>query len=238
MSLPVIAVPEDTIQLWSKRKPTRIRPYLVGEEKLLLMAQQTKDPEEVSKAVKQVIRRCTFEEVNPDTLPSFDIEWLFLQLRARSVNNVIDANFRCLNKVGDIASLQVECGTLVNTKIDIADIKMTVPEGHTNKVMLTDTIGVTLKYPTAETGAGDIFTDQLASFIETVFTTNGGVVEVSEQALEEVTAWVDRLSLDQVAKIRVFFETMPHLSYEFTFTCPKCGWTTECKLQGLMDFFG
>ena len=78
MSLPVIATPEDTITLWSVKKPVRIRPYLVGEEKILLMAKQANDQKEIEQAVKQIIRRCTFDEVNPNTLPSFDIEWLVL----------------------------------------------------------------------------------------------------------------------------------------------------------------
>lgn len=240
MSLPVIIAPEDLIKLWSIKKPVRIRPYLVGEEKLLLMAQQANDPKEVEKAVKQIIRRCTFDEVNPETLPSFDIEWLFLQLRARSVNNVIEGNFRCQNLTTVTNEVPVRpkpCGTPVKILIDIANIKMTVPEGHTNKIWLTDKIGITLKYPTAETGTGEIFTDKLASFLDTVFTADGTVTEVSEEPPADVTRWVETLSLSQVGKIKTFFETMPRLFYTFNFLCPKCGYTEDITLQGLTDFF-
>jgi hypothetical protein len=247
MSLPVIAIPEDTITLWSSpNKPTRIRPYLVGEEKLLLIAQQTEDPEEVKKAVKQIIRRCTFNGVNPDTLPSFDIEWLFLQLRSRSVSNIIESNFRCQNPVANegtavggqpVEGLTHPCGAAVKIRININDIKMTVPEGHTNKVMLTDTLGVTLKYPTSDVPDSTDITVLLQTYLETVFTTDGTVTEVSEQSPADVAAWIDTLSLDMVKKIQNFFLTMPQLSYTFTFKCEKCGYTEDIVLRGLMDFF-
>ena len=114
---------------------------------------------------------------------------------------------------------------------------MMVPEGHTNKIWLNEHVGITLKYPTAETGSGEIFTDKLVSFLDTVFTTDGSVTEVSEEPINDVKQWVDTLTLPQVEKIRTFFETMPRLSYTFNFLCPKCGYTEDITLQGLADFF-
>ena len=241
MSLPVIAIPEDTIKLYSMSKLVRIRPYLVGEEKLLLLAQETKDPVEVKKAVKQVIRRCTFDDVNPDTLPTFDLEWVFLQLRARSVSNIIEENYICQNQVSKTDANGVisiaACGGKVNVKIDIADIKMTLTEGHTNKVMLNDKIGVTLKYPTADVDITKPFDELLMTYIQNVFTSDGEVAEVSEQTPEELAKWVDTLSIQQVGKIKVFFETMPKLSHTFEFKCATCGYSETITLQGLSDFF-
>jgi hypothetical protein len=243
MSLPSFVVPEDTIKLWSIKDPVRLRPYLVGEEKLLLIAQATNDPEEVTKAVKQIIRRCTFETVDPSTLPSFDIEWMFLQLRARSVSNLIESTFICQNEVAEPPNTMTtvtgmkKCENRVKISIDINDIKMTVPDGHSNKVMLDDKIGVTLKYPTADIPETQGFAETLVAHLATVFTADGGVTEVSEENPDEVKAWVDTLSLAHVAKIRQFFLTMPRLAYEFEFKCDKCGYTEPVTLHGLTDFF-
>jgi len=246
MSLPAIAIPEDSIKLWSIPKPVTIRPYLVGEEKLLLIAQQTNDDAEVKKAVKQIIKRCTFEGVNPDTLPSFDIEWLFLQLRCRSVSNMIETNFKCQNIVPNegtavdgkaVEGLTHVCNTTVPINIDINDIKMVVPDGHTNKIWLNTDLGVTLKYPTGDVVETDDFVATLIKHLDTVFTKAGDVTEVSETSIIETTAWVNTLSLQHVQKIRQFFDTMPRLSHTFTFLCPKCGYTEDVTLQGLSDFF-
>lgn len=232
MSLPTIAIPEDTIKLWSVAKPVTIRPYLVGEEKLLLIAQQTNDDAEIKKAVKQIIKRCTFDAVNPDILPSFDIEWLFLQLRCRSVSNMIETNFKCQNMVNEAV-----CNTTVPINIDINDIKMVVPDGHTNKIWLNDDVGVTLKYPTGDGAETDDFVAILLKHLDTVFTKTGEVTEVSETAVTEITEWVNTLSLQHVQKIRQFFDTTPRLAHTFTFLCPTCGYTEEVTLQGLPDFF-
>ncbi len=243
MSLPSFVVPEDTITLLSIPTPVRLRPYLVGEEKLLLIAQATNDPAEVLKAVKQIIRRCTFETVNPDILPSFDIEWMFLQLRARSVSNMIESTFICQNEVTtppstmDLSVSIKKCDNRVKISIDINDIKMTVPEGHTDKIMLDDKIGVTLKYPTADIPESQGFAETLMAHLVTVFTADGEVTEVAEEQPDEVRAWVDTLSLAHVAKIRQFFLTMPRLSYTFEFKCDKCGYSEQVTLHGLSDFF-
>ena len=240
MSLPMLAVPEDTITLLSIPKPVTYRPYLVGEEKILLMAQaaqeQNKDTKEVEKAIKQIIQRCTFQKIDVDALPSFDIEYLFLQLRAKSVNNIIHAQFRCKHVVDE-----KPCDTLVPVTININDIKLTVPEGHSKKVMLSDTIGVTMKYPTAA-----VYEDYLSSpnqlgileaCLDTVFTVGGEVNEVKEQPPAEVKRFIESLTLGNVEKIRTFFETMPRLAYTFNFKCPACGYAEDVTLQGLTDFF-
>jgi hypothetical protein len=237
MSFPRLAVPEDTIKLVSRTKPVRIRPYLVGEEKIMLIAQQAveQDPEskEVEKAVKQIIGRCTFGEVDPDTLPIFDVEWLFLQLRAKSVNNVIDAQFRCVT----MTPAGTKCDTLVPISIDINDIKMTIPEGHSNKVMLDDTTGIILKYPTAPTASDDTI-EALCNCLDNVFLTTGDVFEAKDQTPAEVRAFVEALTLPQVERIRTtFFDTMPRLSHTFAFTCPKCGHSEDITLEGLTSFF-
>jgi len=260
MSLPQIAVPEDTIKLLSQKQPIRYRPYLVGEEKIMLMAQaaheQNPDGKDIEKAVKQIIKRCTFDGLNPDTLPSFDTEYLFLQLRAHSVSNIIESQFRCKKKItveradvpevttADVPEVTTkECNTFVSVNINIDDIKLIVPEGHTNKVMLSSDIGVVLKYPSSDThdeilkNPNDL-TGALMSCIEAIYTAGGDYYEAKDQTKDELQTFVDRLSLTNILKVKEsFFDSMPRLEYKFEFKCPKCGYTEEVTLRGLTDFF-
>jgi hypothetical protein len=235
MALPQIVTPEYTLKLFSLAKPITFRPYLVKEEKLLLMAQQGGTPTEVESAVRQIVRNCTNGTVNVDTLPPFDLEYMFLQLRGKSVNNLIESQYECQNLVEG-----KRCGTFVPININIDDIKLVVPEGHTNRVMLSDELGVILKYPTVS-GITDTNADIvsiLAGCLSQIFKTSGEVWEVSEESTEDVQNFIETLTVSQVDKFRPFFETMPKLSHTFTFKCSKCGYTEDITLHGLMDFFG
>lgn len=243
MALPNIVVQEHEVKLFSQPKPVRFRPYLVKEEKILLMAQQSNDPAEVSRAAKQVIENCTFGALNMTKLPTFDVEYMFIQLRAKSVNNIVTLNFECRNTVAESKAPDGLCHHNVPVTIDLDAIKLTVPEGHTNRVWLTDDVGVILNYPSAElfeayTVKEEVdVVDLLAACLKTVFTKDGEVHEVTEQTPEEVKTFVERLSLPQIEKLRVFFDTMPHLAHTFTFKCDQCGYEEEVTLSGLMDFF-
>jgi hypothetical protein len=245
--LPTLVAPQHEVKLFSVKKPVTIRPYLVGEEKIFLMASQSGDAKEVEAAVKQVISNVTNGTVNVEKLPSFDLEYLFLQMRARSVNNLIEVPFNCNKEVpATTENGKAVCKGQMVAKIDIDQIKLEVPEGHTNKFWITDDIGVQFKYPTYDTmqklETADM-TDSLQistllkEVLETVFTKSGEVHEVSEQPPAEVDRFVSTLTLQQVETLRVFFETMPRVRYTFTFKCPKCGHTEDVTLQGLMDFF-
>jgi hypothetical protein len=248
MSLPSLVIPTYEVKLLTVSKPVTFRPYLVKEEKILLIAQQSEDPKEVERAVKQIATNCTDGTVNVDKLASFDLEYLYLQLRAKSVNNVLDIQYECKNKrpetlPPDLVHKDGLCHALVPITIKLDEIQVVVPEGHTNTIMLDDKIGVTLKYPTADSYAilsregADVF-DLLGSCLETVFTASGEVHEIAESSPAELQAFVESLTVPQVDKIKRFFETMPSLSHTFTFACSKCGYTEEITLRGLQDFFG
>lgn len=236
MSLPTLAVPEETVTLYSRNTPVRIRPYLVGEEKILLMAQQAQEQDantkEVENAVRQIIKRCTFGDVDVTALPMFDVEWLFLQLRAKSVSNLIAANFRCVNDVNG-----KPCNTVVPVNIDINTIQMTVPDGHTNRIWLDDTTGILLKYPTMPDVNGDIV-DAICACLEAVFLKSGEVFEIKDHSPDDIRAFVEQMSIPQCDRVRAtFFDTMPRLAYTFTFTCPQCQHSEEVTLRGLASFF-
>jgi hypothetical protein len=245
MSLPTIVAPEYTIKLYSQKQPIKYRPYLVKEEKLLLMAQQANDPKEVEAAVKQIIRNCTFDKLNVDVLPTFDLEFLFLQLRARSVNSIIEVNFTCQNKLSETAIDEKEgrCGAHVPVEIAIDDIQLQIPDEHTNTFWINDDIGVSLLYPNAsmlelfESDSAEHMLTLLSRCLETVYTKSGDVYEVKELTETEVRTFIESLTLNQVAVFQKFFETMPRLAHTFPFKCPKCGYEEQVTLSGLMDFF-
>lgn len=247
--LPKIVAPQYEVKLFSVKKPVTIRPYLVAEEKLFLTAAQSGDPKEVEAAVKQVIANVTNGSINVDKLPSFDLDYLFLKMRARSVNNIIDVKFRCNN---DVPSTSTESGVdkckgTMAVKIDIDDIKLEVPEGHTNSFLINDDTGVTFKYPTYELMQGFSQTDLndnmelttlLKSTLDTVYTVKTAEVhDVSQVPEKELDAFINSLSIRQIDVLRTFFETMPRVRYQFMFVCPVCKYTEDVSLEGLMDFF-
>jgi len=243
MSLPVITAPTYKVKLISLPKPIKFRPYLVKEEKLLLMAQQGGDATEIEETVKQIVRNCTNDAFDVDKLASFDLEYLFLQLRAKSVNNLVELRFECKNQLPSSEGGTKACGAIVPLSVNLDEVKTVVPEGHTKKIMLTDEVGVTLRYPTAKSynvlvsDASDIL-QGLADCLETIFTKEGTVHEVSEQDPAEVQTFIESLSLPHIEKLKAFFDTMPRLSYTMEFKCPKCGYTEDITLSGLQDFFG
>lgn len=245
MSLPVIQTPTYEVKLVSQPKPVVFRPYVVKEEKLLLMAQQGNDPKEVDRAVKQVITNCTFGKLDISRVPSFDVEYMFLQLRARSVNNIIEVKFECQNAVNPPTEKHDgRCHNVVDVNINIDDIKIVVPDGHTPKIQLTDDIGIVMRYPTGESfdtivnNLPEDITEILSKCIDKIYLKDGTVFEMSEQPIDELQTFIDSLTIPHVEKIREFFDTMPRLSYSFVFTCSKCGYTEDVTLMGLMDFFG
>lgn len=237
MAFPVLHVPESYIKLQSQTKPVKVRPYLVGEEKILLMAQQSEDPEEVKKAIGQILETCTFGKLDIQKLPSFDLEYLFIQLRAISVGSDLEVQWRCQNKVED-----KHCGNIVPCTVDLNKIQTRAGEGHTRTIMFSTDTGVKLRYPTTEilntveSKDGVFNSDLVERCIETIYSPEG-VHEVSDGEEAELKTFVERLSVEQFAKIQNFFDTMPTLTTTVEFRCSKCGYQQDLVLSGLMDFF-
>lgn len=245
MSLPTVTAPTYELKLQSFSKPIKYRPYLVKEEKILLMAQEGGDEIEIEQAVKDIIRICTFGVIEPDTLPSFDLELLFLHLRAKSVNNIVELRYECKNVRlgGTNEGDDGVCHSMETIKVDLDTIKLVVSPDHTKKIMITDNFGCVMRYPTnkhiqvfRESGNKDSVT-MIAECIESIFDITGNIHETKDEKPEEVVSFVESLSLQQVSKFRQFFETLPHLEHKFTFTCSKCGYTEDIVLAGLLDFF-
>lgn len=248
MSIPTVTAPTYEVKLLSLKQPVKYRPYLVKEEKLLLMAQEGGDEDEIERTVKEIIRTCTFGAIDPDALPSFDLEMLFLNLRAKSVNNIVNIRYECKNvPEGQLPLEDTEdkvCHQMVTVSVNLDEVKLTVPPGHTKKVMITDKLGCVMRYPTdkhvkvfREASSADA-ASMIAECIETIYDVSGEVYETKDAKPEEVVAFVESLSISQVNKFRAFFETLPHLEHSFEFKCPKCGYTEQITLAGLSDFFG
>ena len=241
MSLPVINAPEHSVKLFSKKEPVTIRPYLVKEEKILLMAKESGSEADIETAVKQIIRNCTFGKLDIESLPSFDLEFLFLQLRARSVNNIIEIHYQCRAQNAD----GEECKQPNAVRIPLDDITIVADPEHKNLVQLASNLTVEMKYPTTQRLQSlvdikktdvELSVDVIADCIKTLIIENK-VYEATDYTKEDLVTFIDGLTLPQVGEIQKFFDTMPGISYNTTFKCVKCGYTEPLRYKGLMDFF-
>jgi T4 bacteriophage base plate protein len=250
MPLPKIDLPIFELKLVSLPKPVKFRPFLVKEEKLLLMALQSNDEDSIFKTIKQVINNCLVEDVDIDKLPIFDIEYLFLNVRARSVGEKVETVFICRNVVGKETNengleIDVECKHLMQVGINVLDIKPPNDDVPT-KVYVTDKIGLQLRFPTlrsfksiesviANPDNSAVF-DMIYDCTEYVFDENG-MYYVKESAKEEFVSFLESLTQEQFDKIAAFFENLPKIQYDVDTKCTKCEFDHKLHLEGLNDFF-
>ena len=251
MALPKIVTPEYTIQLKSIETPVRFRPYLVKEEKLFLTAKESNDPKEIERAVLQVIKNCTFGEVDVDNLPTFDVEYLFLQLRAKSVNNVLDLRYECRNTLRDKSQRESEtddgrCHNTVTLKVDLNEIAITTDDAHASTVTLQSGLLVEMAYPSMKVvqsiqaldgAAADQVTKMLIASMKTITDAEGTAYEVRDYTDEERLEFVDGLPVEDLRSFEAFFTTMPAVRSEVPFHCDKCEHDETIALQGLTAFF-
>ena len=250
MPLPIIATPTYTLEQPSTGKQISFRPFLVKEEKLLLMATEIEDENEAAheavKAIKQIIENCCEGLDNIDDLPLFDLEYIFLQLRAKSVGEVVEPEIICS-----------ECEGRIKLKIDVSKIKVTKPEGHKFDMKITDEVGVKMKYPSFDLFqrrmVGSEFTvdqlfDILIDCIECIYTEEE-VHKIDDYSRAEVITFLESLSQEQFKKLQDFFETIPRVEHVAKYTCKnkvrtgdttseRCGHKGEVVLSTLNDFFG
>jgi hypothetical protein len=236
MALPKIGYPTFETELPSTGKPIKYRPFVVKEEKVLLLALESEDEKQITSAVKDLIKNCVLTRIKVEDLPSFDLEYLFLRIRAVSVSDEIKMTVTCR----DDGQTQVE------KIIDINSIKVIKPEGHTNKIMLSDDTGVVMKYPgmqrfiESEFLNKDIKTEEVFNFIaESIDQIFDGedVYDSSTTSKKEMVEWVETLTTKQFEKVQKFYETMPKLSHTFTVKNPKTGVESDYTIEGLQNFF-
>ena len=235
MALPKLKSPTFTFTVPSTKQEIVYRPFTVQEEKVLLIAQESKDQKAIIRSVQQIINNCIVEgEIDVDDFAPFDIEFFFLQLRARSVNNVLRL------KITDPDDVKVTH----NYEVDLDDVHLTFPEGHERKIQLTDELGVTMRYPSLtalskfdfdESNMTEDIFGVIKETIESVYDSEN-VYPFHDETPEEQDAFLDSLSSEAFQKLRTFYDTMPKLEHDVTITRPDKT-TFTIPLRGLSDFF-
>lgn len=232
MSLPKIDQPLFEATIPSSQKKIMFRPFLVKEEKLLLIAQASNDTADMIRSIKQVVQNCVQTELNLDQLTTFDLEYLFLKLRARSVNNVVKLSYR-----------DTEDDKLYDFELDLDTIEIVMPENINANIKVSDSIGITMKYPSADiTDKMGVFSNEvelmtffITNCIDTIYDEEN-VYVLSEYSQEEINEFLDSLSVSAFEKIKEFFETMPRLYHKLTYK-NSLGNDREIELTNLRDFF-
>jgi len=237
MALPVIETPTYELTLPSQDTKVSFRPFLVKEEKLMLIALESGEEKQIQEATKKILAACTFDKINIEELPTFDIEYMFLQIRAKSV--------------GEISKFKVICPddkkTYTDIEIDLTKVEVQVDDAHTNKVIIDDTrqLGVVLKYPTLsmmnktdlKDADYDTAFDLMVGCVHEIFE-GDKIYPGQDSTKEELKEFLEKLPQGAFDKIKTFFDTMPRLRYEQEVTNPKTGVKSTVTFSGLQDFFG
>ena len=230
MALPLLNdTPKYELKIPSTGKKVKFRPFLVKEEKVLLVAAESKDPNLMISTIIDTIKACVQSNVNVDSLTTFDLEYLFIQLRAKSV--------------GERAPLKIKCESCEaenDYEVDFDDIKCVVKQKD-NVIKLTDDISVEMKYPSYnelrdtddEEEAG---LNVLHSCISAVLTPDDRI-DVADEPVESVKNFINSMTADQFKKISEFATNIPKVEYDIDFDCEKCGEHTHIELRGVQDFF-
>ena len=238
MPLPKISTPTYELELPSTGQKIQYRPFLVKEEKVLLISLESEDTKQITTAIKTVIKNCVLtKNIKVESLPTFDIEYLFLNIRGKSVGENIELNIICPD----------DGETTVPVEINIDDISVQKSEDHTNKIRIDESIMMEMKYPSLEQfiktnfdfknqNAMDQSFDLIASCIDKIYTEDE-VWATSDVTKKELMEFLDQMNSSQFKEIERFFETMPKLSHEIKVTNPNTKIESTVVLEGLSSFF-
>ena len=238
MPLPKIATPTYELVLPSTEKTVRYRPFLVKEEKLLVLALESEDNKQITTAIKTVIKSCvTAKGLKVETLPTFDIEYLFLNIRGKSVGEDLEVNIICPD----------DKETEVKVNINLDDIKCKKNSDHTNKIKLDDNLMMEMKYPSLdefiksnfdldEKNQMDQSFDLIASCIDKIYSEEE-VWTAEDCTKKEMSEFLESMNSSQFKEIETFFETMPKLSHTLKVTNPNTKVVSDVTLEGLAAFF-
>lgn len=236
MGLPLQAAPTYELTIPSSGKKIKYRPFLVKDEKALMIAQQSENLDVMVSTLKAVISACVNTKINPDELAIFDLEYIFSQIRAKSV--------------GEVSELVFTCGHCDNEKnkyklaLDISQLEVSKNKDHSSKIPLFDNVGIIMKYPSIDIlkkidkGFSDPenVIDIIIDCIDMIYTEDE-VFHAKEQTREELKEFLENLTKEQFDKIERFFETMPKFQKLIEFDCPACGAHNQLMLEGVQNFF-
>lgn len=238
MALPQLNnTPYYDITIPSTGENTRFRPYLVKEEKVLLVAYETQDVTQITNAMLHIIDSCV-ETINTQKITTFDMEYIFLQIRSKAVGENVDLKIMCTHG---------ECMEQTDVKVNIADIKIVMPDNKNNIIELEEDMSIELKYPYYKVIASNKIIMESESEIEILYETIQACLNVlqlkderivfADEPYEEIVNFVGNLSTEQFRKLQDFVNSIPVISKDVTFTCAKCNNDVTQTLQGTSDFF-
>ena len=238
MPLPKLNTPTYELTLPSSNRKVKYRPFLVKEEKILLIAMESEDEKEMQNAVKQILKNCILTRgISVDKLAVFDIEYLFLNIRGKSVGEEITLNIVCPD----------DEKTEVEVAVNVEDVKIQKSDKHDPVIQLTDQVGIVMKYPSMEMFVKNNITGENQQKVDTIFdmtidcisqvVEGEDVLEAKSFSKKEMLEFVETFDTQQFQKIQDFFETMPKLSHKIKVLNPKTNIESEVTIEGLSSFF-
>tara|TARA_X000001382_G_scaffold121604_1_gene104018 strand:- start:695 stop:1387 length:693 start_codon:yes stop_codon:yes gene_type:complete len=229
MKLPSVALPKYQIHVPSTGEKVFYRPFVVKEEKVLLIALESGEYPMIAKAIKDIVNSCTYEQLDVETMPIFDICYLFINIRAKSVGETVEPNLICKS-----------CKFKNPTEINLSEIQVMGDLSKDKKLKLGENVGMVLKYPALNTEEDvdgvDLSLHSIADCIEMIFE-GDNVFKAEDIKKEELVGFIENLTHQQFESILEFFAEMPRLCHSVNYTCSQCGEKNEVTLEGLGDFF-
>lgn len=244
MPLPKISSPIFELTLPSNGKSVRYRPFLVKEQKILMLAMEGNEKNGIATAIKQIINNCALDNIDVDKLPTFDLEYFFTRLRAKSIGEKVDLRMRHPNALNAKSN---ECRHETNVSFNLLDLQVSKKDNHSDKIILDEqqNIGIKMRYPTMDQDIDideesatqlDLATEAIINSIEYVFDKES-IFNREDYTKDELKDFIDNLSQSQFEKLALFFDTMPKLKQEIKWKCPACGEKESVTLEGMTSFF-
>jgi hypothetical protein len=241
MALPKLDVPTYEIVLPISKTKVKFRPFLVKEQRNLLMAIESNESATIQQNVKDILYNCTLTEgIDIEKLPIIDVEYYFINLRAKSVGEIVESKYKCNNMVGD-----KECGNIMETEVDLQNIVVQTNDSVSPEIQLTPQITIKLKYPEFGIVQDSLKYDSIA---ETTFNMIAESIEYiydgeqfyygTEAEPGEMLEFVEGMNQEQFSKVENFFNNLPKLKKEIEIDCSKCGYHHKIEVEGLESFFG
>jgi hypothetical protein len=243
MALPKIDVPIFNITLPLSNQKVRYRPFLVKEEKILLMAMESDDEKTVLDAIKQIVNNCCLDNLDIEELPITDLELFFLHLRARSVGEIVDLQYKCNNNVTDENGEEKKCDNVVKLKVNILEIQPEVDSKNKNKIELSAELGMVMRYPNFKMienieSSTDVerVVKVITSCIDYIYDKDN-IYYKKDITEQELTDFIDSMTREQFAKVQEFFDSIPRIKKDIEFKCGKCGYAEKIVVEGIQSFF-
>ena len=230
MSLPKLTAPIFTAEMPSNKRPVKFRPFTVKEEKLLLLASESEDPKFINDTITQVLNNCFIDSIDIGTLATFDVEYLFIQLRAKSVNNIITLRFKDDEE------------KVYSQEIDLEDVKVHFDPKHTNKIQLNDEVNMVMKYPSFDmiekmsSNDSKDLVEVISACIDKVYTTDE-VMDLNDYTKAEVATFIESFTSKNMREIEAFFNSLPKLKIDLLYKDEETGEMKKREVSGLQSFF-